>query len=43
MRDEVLNFLDSVKTGKNDYNSSNVGARTIEMIDEAAKSIRVVK
>jgi len=43
IRDEILNFLENVKTGKIDYNSSIIGTRTIEMIEQARKSIRIVR
>jgi predicted dehydrogenase len=42
IRDEISNFLGSIKTGKSDFNSSIVGARTIEMICEAMKNIKVL-
>jgi predicted dehydrogenase len=42
IRDEILNFIDAINTGKNDYNSSIVGARGIEMVNEAIKSIKLV-
>jgi len=42
IRDEIMNFLDSTKTGKSDYNSSIVGARTIQMVDEAIKNVRIL-
>jgi predicted dehydrogenase len=42
VRDEILNFINSVKTGKSDFNSSIIGARTIQMVDEASRSIRVL-
>jgi len=37
IKDEILNFIISIKTGKNDYNSSIIGARSIEMISQASK------
>jgi predicted dehydrogenase len=40
IRDEVLNFLDAMKTGRNNFNSSIVGARNVEMIEKAIKSLR---
>jgi predicted dehydrogenase len=43
IRDEIVNFLDSIKTGKSDYNSSIVGARTIQMINEVTKSMKFIK
>ncbi len=42
IRDEILNFMKSIKTGKNNYNSSIIGARSVEMIDQAIQSIKVV-
>ncbi len=42
IRAEVMNFIESIKTGKNDFNSSVIGARTVDMINQAIKSITVV-
>ncbi len=42
IRTEILNFMESIKTGKNNYNSSIIGARSVEMIDQAMKSIKIV-
>jgi len=33
IRDEALNFLNAIKTGKNTFNSAIVGARCVEMIE----------
>lgn len=33
IRDEALNFLDAIKTGKNTFNSAIVGARCVEMVE----------
>jgi predicted dehydrogenase len=40
IRDEILNFLNAVKTGRNTFNSSIVGARNVEMVEKAIKSLR---
>lgn len=40
IRDEILNFVDSIRTGKNSQNSSIIGARTIETINQIVKSIK---
>ncbi len=42
IRDEILNFVESVKTGKSDHNSSIIGVRNIEMIDQARKSVKIL-
>lgn len=40
LRAEILNFIDAVKTGKNHFNSSLVGARNVEMIEKAVAEVR---
>jgi predicted dehydrogenase len=40
IRDEALNFIRAIKTGKNNFNSSIVGARNVEMIERAINSLR---
>jgi len=40
IRDEALNFIKAIKTGKNNFNSSIVGARNVEMIERAINSLR---
>lgn len=40
MREEALNFVEAIKTGKNTFNSSIIGARSVEMIERALKSLR---
>jgi predicted dehydrogenase len=42
IRDEILNFIDSVKTRKVNYNSSILGVRNVEMINLAIRSIKIV-
>jgi len=38
IRDEILNFIDSIKTGKSQFNPAIVGARAVEMIERAVKA-----
>jgi len=40
IRDEILNFIKAIETGKNSFNSSIIGARNVEMIEKAINSIR---
>jgi len=40
IRDEALNFIRAIETGKNNFNSSIVGARCVEMIERAINSLR---
>ncbi|MDI3501382.1 MAG: UDP-N-acetylglucosamine 3-dehydrogenase [Thermoanaerobacter sp.] len=40
IRDEALNFIKAIETGKNNFNSSIVGARNVEMIERAIDSLR---
>jgi len=40
IRDQILNFINAMKTGKNNFNSGIIGARTVEMIERAINSIR---
>jgi len=39
IRDEALNFIRAIETGKNNFNSSIVGARNVEMIERAISSL----
>lgn len=41
IRDEILNFLNSIQTGKNDYNSSVIGARSVQIINQVMQHIKV--
>ena len=43
IRDEALNFLNAIKTGKNTFNSAIVGARCVEMIERVIEQRREVK
>lgn len=43
IREEALNFLNAIKTGKNTFNSAIVGARCVEMIDRVIEQRREVK
>lgn len=40
IKDEALNFIRAIETGKNNFNSSIVGARNVEMIERAINSLR---
>jgi len=40
IRDEALNFIRAIETGKNNFNSSIVGARNVEMTEKAISSLR---
>jgi len=40
IRDEALNFIRAIETRKNNFNSSIVGARNVEMIERAIGSLR---
>jgi len=40
IRDEILNFIRAIETGKNNFNSSIIGARSVEMIERAINSLR---
>ena len=40
IKDEALNFIRAIETGKNNFNSSIVGARNVEMIERAIVSLR---
>ena len=40
IREEALNFIRAIETGKNNFNSSIVGARNVEMIERAINSLR---
>jgi len=39
IRDEALNFIKAIETGKNNFNSSIVGVRNVEMIERAINSL----
>ncbi|AEA46587.1 Gfo/Idh/MocA family protein [Archaeoglobus veneficus] len=40
IREEALNFIKAIETGKNNFNSSIVGARNVEMIERAINSLK---
>jgi len=40
IRDEAINFIESIKTMKNTFNSAIIGARTVDAIEKALKSLR---
>jgi len=40
IRDEILNFIRAIETGKNSFNSSIIGARNVEMTEKAINSLR---
>jgi predicted dehydrogenase len=40
IRDEALNFIRAIETGKSNFNSSIVGARNVEMVERAISSLR---
>jgi len=40
IRDEILNFIRAIETGKNNFNSSIIGARNVEIIERAINSLR---
>lgn len=40
IKEEALNFIRAIETGKNNFNSSIVGARNVEMIERAINSLR---
>lgn len=37
IRDEILNFMNAIKTGKNSFNSCIIGAKSVEYIESAIK------
>jgi len=39
IKDEALNFIRAIETGKNNFNPSIVGARNVEMIEKAINSL----
>ena len=41
IREEILNFVKAVESGKNEPNSGIVGMRSIEMINKAEESVKV--
>jgi predicted dehydrogenase len=40
IKDEALNFIRAIETGKNDINSSIIGARNVEMLERAIDSLK---
>ncbi|HIH72544.1 MAG: UDP-N-acetylglucosamine 3-dehydrogenase [Pyrococcus sp.] len=40
IREEIINFIEAIRTGKNNFNSAIIGLRTIELIEEALNSLR---
>ena len=40
IRDEVLNFINAIRTGKSTFNSSIIGLRNVEMVERAINSLR---
>jgi hypothetical protein len=40
IRDEISNFINTIKTRKNSFNAGIVGARNVEMIERAITSLR---
>jgi len=40
IKDEALNFIRAIETGKNNFNASIVGARNVEMIERAISSLK---
>jgi predicted dehydrogenase len=40
IRDEAINFIESIKTGKSNFNSAIIGARAVDAIEKALKSLR---
>lgn len=42
IREEAINFIKSIESGKNTFNSAVVGARAVEIIEKAINSIRRV-
>lgn len=40
IKDEALNFIRAIETGKNSFNASIVGARNVEMIERALNSLK---
>jgi len=40
IRDEALNFIKAIETGKSNFNSSIVGARNVEMVERAISSLK---
>lgn len=42
IREEILNFIKTIESGKNEPNSGIVGIRSIEMINKARKSIKEI-
>ncbi|MGC9780281.1 MAG: Gfo/Idh/MocA family oxidoreductase [Candidatus Heimdallarchaeota archaeon] len=43
IRDELVNFVDSIKTRKNANNSGVIGLRTVELIERAIMNLMVVQ
>ena len=42
IRDEILNFMSSLETGTNNYNTGTVGAQSIATINQAKVKIKIV-
>lgn len=42
IRAQILNFIKSIRTGESDYNSSIIGARSVEIIGQAVGNVTVV-
>ncbi|OQX54020.1 MAG: hypothetical protein B5M53_06235 [Candidatus Cloacimonas sp. 4484_209] len=40
IREEALNFIKSIETGKSCFNSAIIGARVVDLIEKAIKSLR---
>ena len=40
IKDEIINFIEAIKTGKNTFNSSIIGVKNVEMIEKALNSLR---
>jgi predicted dehydrogenase len=40
LKDEILNFMEAVRTGKSNFNPSVVGVRSVEAVEKARASVR---
>lgn len=40
IRDEIINFINAIKTGRNNFNSAIIGLRTVELIEQALSALR---
>ena len=40
IRDEIMNFINAIKTGRNNFNSAIIGLRTVELIEQALSTLR---